>query len=478
MITGFTPFEFETSTPEAVGIDSRSIADFEAKLRERKLGHQGYMLYRHGKLAASSIASPYRFSDKRHVYSISKSWTSTAIGIAADEGLISVEDSVISFFPELLPEKVSENLAAMKIRHLLSMNTGHQDDTLGRVASRKPGWAERFLSLDVENEPGTHFAYNSTATYMLSAIITRVTGMSMADYLKPRLFNPLGISGVWWEESPEGISDGGWGIHVSPEDMLKLGVLYLNRGVWNSRRILSESYIADAASAVSDNSANGNPDWRVGYGYQWWRCRHNCYRGDGAYGQYIIVSPEKDSVAVIISEEGDMQAVLDIYWETVFASMSDSPLPEPTVKYDISAHPFALPPVYLGGHIAPVGYRVSDNFTFINEFRLSSAGDKLALRLGGKFGHSVELICGAGEWEYNHFDSFPMSPTQFVGELAPGIRADIAAAWNGSEDKPEIRLQFVSTPHGMTMTFDRKAGKLTIAKTLDHGENRVELELI
>ena len=479
MLTGFIPFEFERSSPESVGIDSASIAAFEAKLREKKLGHQGYMLWRHGKLAAASIASPYSFTDKRHVYSISKSWTSTAIGIAAGEGLLSLDDKLISFFPEELPGKVSENLAAMTLRHVLSMNTGHETDTLGRVASREPGWAERFLSLDVEHVPGTHFAYNSTATYMLSAVITKVTGMRMVDYLKPRLFNPLGIKDVWWEESPDGVNDGGWGIHVSPEDMLKLGILYLNKGVWNGKRILSESYINEATSAVSDNSANTNPDWKVGYGFQWWRCRHDCFRADGAFGQYIIVSPEKDSVAVIISEDHDMQAILDVYWDTIFASMSGYTLSEPaTTKYDTAARPCSLIPVFTGEHISPATYHIEKNFTDITEISLRSAGEKLILKLGGGLEKAVEIVCGAGEWEYNHFDHCPMTPTEFVGTLAIGIRADIMAAWGSDGDKLTVKLRFVSTPHEIILEFDRAAGKLAIMKSLDKGQNRLEFELI
>ena len=478
MLTGFRPFEFERSSPESVGIESASIAAFEERLRERKLGHQGYLLWRHGKLVAGSIASPYRFSDKRHVYSVSKSWTSTAIGIAVDEGLIKLDDKLISFFPDELPEKVSDNLAAMTLRHVLSMNTGHQTDTLGRVASREPGWAKRFLSLDVENVPGTHFAYNSTATYMLSAVITKVTRMRMVDYLKPRLFDPLGIEGVWWEESPDGVNDGGWGIHVSPEDMLKLGVLYLNKGIWNGVRILSEDYINEATSAVSDNSANGAPDWKLGYGFQWWRCRHDCYRADGAFGQYIIVSPAKDSVAVIISEDHDMQPILDAYWDTIFASMSDHVLSEPaTIKYDLSARPCSELPVYSGEHIAPVTYHIDDNFTGITEISLKSAGDNLILKLGGGIEKSIEIICGAGKWEYNHFDHCPMSPTQFVGPLAIGIRADIAAAWGSDGQKLIVKLRFVSTPHENILEFDRAAGKLAIMKSVDKGSNRFEFRL-
>ncbi len=469
MLSAFTPFRFETASPESVGISRASIAAFEEEIRSQNIGHQGYMLYRHGKLAASSLAEPYRPTDKRHVYSVSKSWTSTAVGIAVDEGLLSVEDHLVDFFPDLTPENAPENLRKMKLRHVLSMNTGHQTDTLGRVASREPGWAKRFLSLDVENEPGTHFAYNSTATYMLSAVLTRVTGQRMVDYLKPRLFNPLGIENVWWEESPEGVSDAGWGIHVSAEDMLKLGVLYLHKGMWEGKRILSEKWVEDASSFVSDNGANHDSDWQVGYGYKFWRCRHNCYRADGAYGQFIVISPEKDMAAVILSEDNRLQGILDVFWDTIFASLSDEALPESDGSEDIAVRPYQTLP---DGDEAfeDVSFTAEDNPEQIAGLTLRHAGDALALTLTGKLEHSIELICTRGRWEYNRFSHCPITPTAFLANTAIGVPAEIAASYGVKDGHLTAALQFVTTPHGMTLDIDFAAKTLTVSRTISRGQ--------
>ncbi len=466
MLTKFTPFAFENGSPESVGIAPSSIAAFEAALREQNLGHQGYMLYRRGKLCASSVASPYRMSDRRHVFSVSKTWTSTAIGLAVDEGLLSVEDPVISFFEDECPPVISDNLAAMKIKHLLSMNTGHQNDTTGRVALLEAGWAKRFLSLEVENVPGTHFVYNSTATYMLSAILTKVTGQRLLDYIRPRLLNPLGIDRILWLESPDGINVGGWGIHINMEDMLKLGVLYLNRGVWNGKRILSEAWIDEATAAVSDNSSGGTVDWQAGYGYQIWRCQHNCYRADGACSQYIIVSPDTDSVAVIISEEGRMQPILDAYYDTVLASMSDTPL-EPEALCDMAAHPYILPPEGSFDLPSPIMGEVEANPFGLKKIGVRTESDGLILTLTGA--GTVEVPCGAGEWEYTDYAHFPITPGGFLAPHYIGAPARIASAWAVQDGRVKIILQFVSSPHGLIFVLDD--GGVTVEKTLDHASH-------
>ncbi len=475
MKSGFIDYQFKKASPEEVGIDSAAINEFIRRMSDERLGLQGYMIYKDGALAAADIASPYRFTDKRHVYSISKSYTSTAVGIAVDEGLLTVEDRVLSFFPEY-HGKVSEHLAEMKVKHLLSMNTGHDTDTLGRVATTEPGWVERFLSLDVEHEPGTHFAYNTAATYMLSAIITRLTKMRVVDYLTPRFFNPLGISDVWWEESPDRVSDGGWGIHIAPEDMLKLGVLYLNRGVFNGRRILSEKWVDDALAYHSDNSRNGDPDWKVGYGYQFWLCRHNSFRGDGAFGQYIVMSPDKSAVAVIITECGPLQRVLDIYWETIFASMSDHPLE--AGKAEIAhIEPFCKLPDGNPRKISAISYGLGKNDLELDRITLETSGDELILGCHSTHERAIEIVCGSGRWEYNKFAHCPILPSTFISQLSSGIKAEIAASWAYRDNKLYIELQFVSTPHGLELVIDTEAGRLTAYRSLQQHKSGNEIEL-
>ncbi len=348
--------QLKRSSPEAEGIPSSAVLDFIRAVEQHTHpldAVQGFMLLRHGNVAAEGWWTPYGPQSPHSLYSLSKSFTSIAIGLAVAEGLLTVDDPVLEFFPDDAPANPSENLKAMRVRHLLSMNTGHHEDTtrqvfqdhyqhnlFGREAHRKANtaghvfgyeddnWPRVFLSLPVEHQPGTWFVYNTGATYMLSAIITKLTGQPLLDYLRPRLFDPLGIENSTWETDPRGVSIGGTGLHIKTEDIARFGQLYVQKGLWDGKRILAEEWIVEATKATSDNSnTQTNPDWTVGYGYQFWRCRHNCYRGDGAFGQYCIVMPEQDAVLAIISGVRDMQAVLDKVWEHLLSAMQPEALP-------------------------------------------------------------------------------------------------------------------------------------------------------
>ena len=314
-------------TPEAEGISSQAILEFVEAL-ENELPDQihSLMLRRHGKVVAQGWWAPYDADALHMLYSLSKSFTSTAIGMAVDEGLISLDDPVISFFPDDAPDEPGAYLNSMRIRDLLRMNTGHQTEPNRRTIQGE-SWAKVFLAHEVPFKPGTHFVYNSMATYMLSAIIHKVSGETLLDYLTPRLFEPLGIENPTWESDPEGINTGGWGLSIKTEDISKFGQLYLQKGVWEGKQLVSENWVEEATKLQSSNGSNPNSDWDQGYGYQFWRCRHQLYRGDGAFGQYCIVMPEQDAVLAITSGTGDMQKVMDLAWEHLLPAMKEGALP-------------------------------------------------------------------------------------------------------------------------------------------------------
>ena len=331
--------QLKRTNPEAEGIPSSAILKFIKALEQHTHpldAVQGFMLLRHGSVVAEGWWKPYDPQFPHSLYSLSKSFTSTAIGLAVAEGRLTVDDPVLKFFQDEAPSDPSENLRAMCVRHLLSMNTGHKEDTTKHVFGGKDdNWARAFLSLHVEYQPGTWFVYNTAATYMLSAIITKLTGESLLDYLRPRLFDPLGIQNPTWETDPRGINIGGSGLHITTEDIACFGQMYLQKGMCQDKRLVQEHWIAEATKATSDNSnTQANPDWTVGYGYQFWRCQHNAYRGDGAFGQYCIILPEQDAVLVMNSGVQNMQSVLDKVWEHLLPAIQAEALPENSQSYN------------------------------------------------------------------------------------------------------------------------------------------------
>jgi len=318
------------STPEAQGIASAAIRNFIDIARATISELHSVMLLRHGVVVAEGWWSPYRADRPHSLFSVSKSFTSTAIGLAIAEGHLSLDDSVIGFFPDDLPAVISDHLRAMQVRHLLSMSTGHTEDTTRFIVRGDVvNWVQAFLEQPVLRTPGTHFVYNTGATYMLSAILQKVTGIRLLEYLEPRLLRPLGIEDATWELSPQGIHVGGFGLSIKTEDIARFGQLYLQKGMWQGQQLVPEAWIAEATAKHISNGDDPVSDWAQGYGYQFWRCFPNgVYRGDGAFGQYCVVMPEQDAVLTITGGVGDMQTVLTLVWEHLLPALyAPDPLP-------------------------------------------------------------------------------------------------------------------------------------------------------
>jgi CubicO group peptidase (beta-lactamase class C family)/predicted glycoside hydrolase/deacetylase ChbG (UPF0249 family) len=321
------------STPEAEGVSSQGILDFLEAATKSKHEFHSFMLIRHGKVVSENWWTPYRSDLKHTMYSTSKSFTATAIGFAVAEKKLSVSDKVVSFFPDDLPEKISPNLADLEIRDLLSMSVGHEKENANFIAT-SDNWVKEFLKTPIVYTPGTKFLYNTPATYMLSAIIQKVTGQKVIDYLQPRLFDPLGIQNIDWEIDPKGINTGGYGLRLKTEDMAKFGLLFLQKGKWNGKQIIPAAWIEEASSMkIMQDLPKGvttrdSSDWHQGYAYQMWRCRNNGYRADGANGQFIIILPEKDAVIAITAEAPDMQNEINLVWKYILPALKDSKLPK------------------------------------------------------------------------------------------------------------------------------------------------------
>lgn len=316
------------SIPEEQGVSSHHLLKFLEKLKEINIQLHTFMILRNGHSIAEAYKQPYLPTYRRLLHSVSKSFTSTAIGIAIDEGILAIDEKVVSFFPDELPQEPDEKLLEMTVFDLLTMTCGHKEDSVGALITSMHGWVKAFLACPLEYKPGTHFVYNSGATFILSAIIQKRTGITLFEYLQPRLFEPLGIQDAQWDQNPDGISTGGWGLMIKPEDIAKFGQMYLQEGVFEGNRIVSRQWIKQATSKCVPNNTGVNPyrEWNQGYGFQFWMCREGAYRADGAFGQYCIVIPEKNVVFVATCEENCTQSLLDILWEELISHTIDRPL--------------------------------------------------------------------------------------------------------------------------------------------------------
>jgi CubicO group peptidase (beta-lactamase class C family) len=306
------------------GVDSAAIQTFLEAVDENELGLHSFMLLRHGYVLAEKWWPPHEPDHTHELFSVSKSFTSTAVGLAVEENLLSIHDPILSFFEKEVTPEIEINMGSLRVEHLLTMATGHIVDPLGHMIEQTGDhWVKGFLVTPIEKPPGTHFLYNSGASYMLSAIVHQVSGQSVLDYLQPRLFEPLGIRGAIWGTSPEGINFGGWGLNIKTEDISKFGQLYLQKGIWNEKRILSQHWVEEAAKHHSSTASEKDIDKQQGYGYQFYRCRYGGYCARGAKGQFCIILPDQKAVIAITAHVKSMQAVLDLVWEHLLPHLNN-----------------------------------------------------------------------------------------------------------------------------------------------------------
>ncbi len=463
------------STPEEEGVSSAAILNFiEAADKEANEIHS-FMMLRHGKVIAEGWWKPYAPDLKHTLYSLSKSFTSTAVGFAVAEKFLTVNDKVISFFPADVPDTISTNLAQMTVKDLLTMSAGMDPDPTYRVRGGNGNWEKTFFRTPVLYEPGSRFLYNSLATYMLSSIVQKVTGEKIIDYLTPRLFVPLGITGADWEVNSQGINTGGWGLRLKTEDIAKAGQFYLQRGKWHGKQLLPQEWIDEATSFKIDQapeaqqSRKDSSDWMQGYCYQFWRCRNNGYRGDGAFGQYMIVLPDKDVVIAMTSQTDDMQKELNLVWEYLLPGIAENKLhPDENALSALRKRLSSLElPVYykksnspLEKEISGKEYRFQSNENQLKKLTLE-INDTLAVLHLSKGSADYILNFGSAEWHYD-ITELPgpnLVPNKNIDTLRP---FRVAGSYTWLDDNSiELTLRYIESPHTETITcvfLDNKVG--------------------
>jgi len=413
--------------PEAAGIPRQSIARFIERAANELNSLHSFMLLRHGKVAAEIWWPPYGPEHPHLLYSLSKSFTSTAVGLAISEGRLKIDDPVIGFFPQKrLPAVISEELKSMTVRHLLTMTAGHGRCSMEGVKKNKfqGDWVKQILEEPLEHKPGARFVYNSGATYLLSSILNTVTGERLLDYLEPRILAPLGITGARTETSPDGTHVGGWGMSMKTEDIAKFGQLYLQKGCWEEKQLIPESWVKEATSFQVSNAHAGQSDWAQGYGYQFWRSQNNAYRGDGAFGQFCLVMPGQDAVIAVTSGLQNMQQVLDLVWAELLPDMKDGKLPiSDTVKYVKPSMTKASGTAKssISAQIAGRNWKLSENPGLFSQamFRFDKSGVTLKL---GSVEKTETLTAGFGDWRYGQIRLENDAPRRYAasaGWVAP-----------------------------------------------------------
>jgi len=451
------------STPEAEGVSSGAILDFLDAAEENSTEFHSIMIIRHGKVIAEGWWDPYGPTLRHTLYSTSKSFTSTAAGLAIGEGLLGVDDRVLSFFPGDVPDTVSQYLDGMTVRDLLTMSVGQDPDPTGIIPVSDTNWVRAFLALPLVNEPGSTFLYNSMATYMVSAIVQKVTGEKVVDYLTPRLFQPLGINGMDWEVDPTGINTGGWGLRLKTEDMAKFGLLCLQKGVWDGKQLVPEGWVAEATSLQIEQApgapseVKANSDWLQGYGYQFWRCRNGAFRADGAFGQFIVVMPDQDAVVVITAESPDMQDELNLVWKYLLPAMGDealAPDPDLTARLKERTSSLSLPLATVISHsdlateISNQAYKFEPNAMNIKSLMLAFTEQSCEVNMIIK-GIPTPLSFGNGFWITKDTEKpGPNLLNNALGHFQVLPTSLVAGSYTWTDPHTlQLVLRYIETPH-------------------------------
>lgn len=332
------PMIFPYATPESQGVDSRAILNAldNAALRARRGAELHDMLIlRHGKLVYEGYTYPFNAQTKHAVFSQTKSFTATAVGLCIEDGLLSLDDTLLSFYPDYTPKHMSDFKRRLCVKHLLAMADGQDYDAMDLFFGKGDG-VKRFLDLPVKFEPGTHHHYNTGSSHMLSILVQKVTGKTVYALLKERVFDKIGITITekdWL--MIKGVCSGGFGLHATAMDVLRLANLYLLNGKWNNEQILSQSWVkAVSTKQVSNNRGEGQnlmPSWNAGYNYQFWTCDYlDAYRIDGMGAQQAAIIPCKDAVvllnAAVCGEDSEYMQVLARHF--IVPALEDKPLPE------------------------------------------------------------------------------------------------------------------------------------------------------
>lgn len=435
------------STPAAVGISSRAVSALLDRLEAQAVECHSIMILRRGHVVAEGWWAPYSAERPHLLYSLTKSFTSVAVGLAIADGLLSLDDRVVDVLPDHVPAGVSARGRRITVHHLLSMTTGHRTDSLAEAWQLEPGdLVKGFLRVPFPEVEGTLHAYDNATTYVLARMVERVTGRSLPELLDDRLFTPMGVDHAEWDRVASGAAFGFHGLHLTTEAVAAFGELLLREGRWGDQQLVPREWVRLAtsrhvASVDFKDDGSSDADFSCGYGYQFWMSRHG-YHGHGAFGQQCVVVPSHDLV-VAVTAQGEAQAVLDALWECLLPGLDDAGsagddeiLAERLRRLSIAPVPGPAAPdrsikARLDGRAEDSP--LPDGTTVV----VDPVDRGWLLRLGS----SLDVEVGHGEWR----------------ESAPLGRPVVAAgAWQGSTFIADLRV--ITTPHRVRLVVDADAG--------------------
>ncbi len=472
--------ELPRCAPEDQGVPSKALIElFDSLHAMPGTDIHSMIVMRHGKVVGEFYPAPFGPEYQHTQYSSSKTLVSMAVGIAIDENRLRLEDRVATFFIDCLPDTISPRLADMTVRDLLTMTSGIKPDWAMR--SRGTEWIRTFLSKEVINEPGEVFAYDSMVTYMLSAIVQKVTGKKTLEYLQEKLFDHMNITKVNWEESPEGVNTGGWGLHIQSESLAKVGQMWLQGGVWEGKPLISKEWIGQMSAKQADGGD-------YGYGFQTWQCAYpTAVRADGALGQYVIVVPEKD-VVIVLTEASftNGKPQRGLIWNKFLPALSDEPLPASAdyeiLKKKVSEYQLELPAGKASSNaikkVEGKKFSIGKNRYDWSEVSFSKGESGLMMTITKTDGTSYSQPLGYKNWCTESIDGLPpysINPIDWHVGLEGPFYAAGAYGWEKS--LLNVNLHYVNWVSSLYMTWDFSKiskGVVTLTVSNNYLKNKVE----
>lgn len=441
-------------------VSRTALHDFVQQSQQQGIQLQTLQLFQQDECLVHWAVAPYQCNQKREMYSISKSFASTAAGVAFGQQKLHPDDLVLGYFPEYKTLcSVDERWSRLKLRHLLSMTSGHASCVMPQVAFANDGVAA-FFSAPLAHEPGSFFAYNTAASYLVAEVVYRATATTVPQLLAETLFPALGIDDFAWETCVDGRCQGGTGLSISAADLAKLGLLYLNEGVWQGKQLLPKEWVQMASSLQTQNGENGTVEWCSGYGFQFWMNQKEGFRGDGAYGQLCVVLPQSRQVAVVTAECNNMSAELDILWQLLEHLHDADPV---SLGVEVG-----LPGAYLAnGQLLRQEFdtgvlQLTPNPTGMTSLRLQQLDGKVTAFFGNAQG--VQTVSATADaWTENTLIAPNLRPTlvaQMPRQNPQTMR--FSAFVSSDETGVTLHCRSLNTPHAFEMHFTFVEDGLTL----------------